>query len=66
MQQAASSLMMIAINAMLIRFGTEFHVGLFGIVQRIAMFMLATSCWDSAKECNRLLAITLVVFITRA
>lgn len=40
MQQAASSLMMIAINAMLIRFGTEFHVGLFGIVQRIAMFML--------------------------
>lgn len=40
MQQAAGSLMMISINAMLIRFGSEFHVGLFGIVQRISMFML--------------------------
>lgn len=40
MQQAAGSLMMISINVMLIRFGSEFHVGLFGIVQRISMFML--------------------------
>ncbi|MCT8137162.1 MATE family efflux transporter [Anaerobacillus sp. CMMVII] len=40
MQQAAGGIMFIAINAMLIRFGSEFHVGLFGIVQRISMFML--------------------------
>ncbi|OIJ12559.1 MATE family efflux transporter [Anaerobacillus alkalilacustris] len=40
MQQAAGSIMMISINAMLIRFGTEFHVGLFGIIQRISMLML--------------------------
>lgn len=40
MQQAAGGIMFISINAMLIRFGSEFHVGLFGIVQRISMFML--------------------------
>ncbi|MEB1807289.1 MAG: MATE family efflux transporter [Bacillaceae bacterium] len=36
-QQAAGSVMMIAINAMLIRFGGEFYVGVFGIIQRIIM-----------------------------
>ncbi|WP_096201713.1 MATE family efflux transporter [Bacillus sp. FJAT-45350] len=36
-QQATGSLMMIAINAMLIRFGTDFYVGVFGIIQRIIM-----------------------------
>ncbi|MFV8828864.1 MATE family efflux transporter [Alkalihalobacterium sp. APHAB7] len=36
-QQAAGSLMMISINAMLIRFGGEFYVGVFGIIQRIIM-----------------------------
>ncbi|WNF36213.1 MATE family efflux transporter [Bacillaceae bacterium IKA-2] len=40
MQQVAGSVMVIAINAMLIRFGSEFHVGLFGIIQRLSMFML--------------------------
>ncbi|QOY38331.1 MATE family efflux transporter [Anaerobacillus isosaccharinicus] len=40
MQQAAGGIMVISINAMLLRFGSEFHVGLFGIVQRISMFML--------------------------
>lgn len=39
MQQAAGSLMVISINSMLIRFGSEFYVGVFGIVQRISMFM---------------------------
>jgi putative MATE family efflux protein len=37
-QQAAGSVMMIAINTMLIRFGGELHVGVFGIIQRIIMF----------------------------
>lgn len=40
MQQAAGSLMVISINTMLIRYGSEFYVGVFGIVQRISMFML--------------------------
>ena len=40
MQQAAGGIMFVSINTMLIRFGSEFHVGLFGIVQRISMFML--------------------------
>ena len=39
-RQVAGSVMMIAINAMLIRFGSEFHVGVFGIVQRVLMFTL--------------------------
>ncbi|MBP3950356.1 MATE family efflux transporter [Bacillus suaedae] len=39
-QQAAGSLMMIAINSMLITFGNDFHVGVFGIIQRIIMFTL--------------------------
>ncbi|UCZ53632.1 MATE family efflux transporter [Bacillus shivajii] len=39
-RQIAGSVMMIAINAMLIRFGSEFYVGVFGIVQRVAMFTL--------------------------
>ncbi|RNA66365.1 MATE family efflux transporter [Alteribacter keqinensis] len=39
-RQVAGSVMMIAINAMLLRFGTDFHVGVFGIVQRVAMFTL--------------------------
>ncbi|WP_096186736.1 MATE family efflux transporter [Evansella halocellulosilytica] len=39
-RQIAGSVMMIAINAMLIRFGGEFYVGVFGIVQRVAMFTL--------------------------
>ncbi|GAE34255.1 MATE family efflux transporter [Halalkalibacter akibai] len=37
-QQAAGSIMMIAINTMLIRFGGDLHVGVFGIIQRIIMF----------------------------
>lgn len=37
-QQAAGSVMMIAINTMLIRFGGDMHVGIFGIIQRIIMF----------------------------
>lgn len=37
-QQAAGSLMMIAINAMLIQHGSEMYVGIFGIIQRILMF----------------------------
>lgn len=40
MQQAAGSLMVVSINTMLIRYGSEFYVGIFGIVQRISMFML--------------------------
>ncbi|ADU28576.1 MATE family efflux transporter [Evansella cellulosilytica] len=39
-RQVAGSVMMIAINAMLIQFGSEFHVGVFGIVQRVLMFTL--------------------------
>ncbi|GIN08387.1 MATE family efflux transporter [Shouchella clausii] len=37
-QQASGSLMMIAINAMLIQHGSDMHVGVFGIIQRIMMF----------------------------
>lgn len=37
-QQASGSLMMIAINAMLIQHGSDIHVGVFGIIQRIMMF----------------------------
>ena len=37
-QQAAGSVMMIAINTMLIRFGGDMQVGVFGIIQRIIMF----------------------------
>lgn len=37
-QQAAGSVMMIAINSMLIKYGSEFYVGIFGIIQRIVMF----------------------------
>ncbi|WP_096438379.1 MATE family efflux transporter [Alteribacter populi] len=39
-RQVAGSVMMVAINAMLLRFGGDFHVGVFGIVQRVAMFTL--------------------------
>ncbi|TMW70131.1 MATE family efflux transporter [Alteribacter natronophilus] len=39
-RQVAGSVMMIAINAMLLRFGGDFYVGVFGIVQRVAMFTL--------------------------
>ncbi|SES36840.1 MATE family efflux transporter [Salipaludibacillus aurantiacus] len=39
-RQVAGSVMMVAINAMLISHGGEFYVGVFGIVQRIAMFAL--------------------------
>ncbi|WP_078592724.1 MATE family efflux transporter [Evansella clarkii] len=39
-RQVAGSVMMIAINTMLIRFGSEFYVGVFGIVQRVLMFTL--------------------------
>lgn len=39
-QQAAGSVMMIALNTMLIRFGSDFYVGVFGIVQRIIMFTM--------------------------
>ncbi|MGM8215628.1 MATE family efflux transporter [Bacillaceae bacterium W0354] len=37
-QQAAGSIMMIAINSMLIKYGSEFYVGIYGIIQRIVMF----------------------------
>ncbi|KHF40418.1 MATE family efflux transporter [Halalkalibacter okhensis] len=37
-QTAAGSVMMIAINTMLIRFGGDLYVGIFGIIQRIIMF----------------------------
>ncbi len=36
-QQASVSIMVIVINTMLIRFGSEFYVGVFGIIQRIIM-----------------------------
>ncbi|MBU8906651.1 MATE family efflux transporter [Desertibacillus haloalkaliphilus] len=39
-RQVGGSVMMVAINVMLIRFGGEFYVGVFGIIQRIAMFAL--------------------------
>ncbi|QKS70153.1 MATE family efflux transporter [Paenalkalicoccus suaedae] len=39
-RQVSASVMMIAINAMLIRYGGEFYVGVFGIVQRVMMFTL--------------------------
>ncbi|MBU9712841.1 MATE family efflux transporter [Evansella tamaricis] len=39
-RQVSGSIMMIAINTMLIKFGSEFHVGVFGMVQRVAMFAL--------------------------
>ncbi|MFC5712905.1 MATE family efflux transporter [Thalassorhabdus alkalitolerans] len=39
-RQSSGSVMMIAINTMLIRYGGEFYVSVFGIVQRIAMFTL--------------------------
>ncbi|WP_156289373.1 MATE family efflux transporter [Oceanobacillus salinisoli] len=39
-QQAASSIMMIAINTMLIQFGSEFYVGIYGLIQRIIMFTI--------------------------
>ncbi|SDO33151.1 MATE family efflux transporter [Alkalicoccus daliensis] len=39
-RQVAGSVMMVAINAMLIQYGGEFYVGVFGIVQRIAMITL--------------------------
>ncbi|MDG5787997.1 MATE family efflux transporter [Evansella sp. AB-P1] len=39
-RQVAGSVMMIAINAMLIQYGGEFYVGVFGIVQRVLMFTL--------------------------
>ncbi|TES52864.1 MATE family efflux transporter [Halalkalibacterium halodurans] len=39
-QQSSASLMMIAINSMLLRFGSDFYVGVFGLVQRIMMFVM--------------------------
>jgi putative MATE family efflux protein len=39
-RQVAGSVMMVAINAMLIQYGGEFYVGVFGIVQRVAMITL--------------------------
>ncbi|WP_280771352.1 MATE family efflux transporter [Salipaludibacillus daqingensis] len=39
-RQVAGSVMMVAINAMLILHGGEFYVGVFGIVQRVSMFAL--------------------------
>ncbi|MBC5637970.1 MATE family efflux transporter [Ornithinibacillus sp. BX22] len=39
-QQAAGSIMMIAINSMLIQFGSEFYVGIYGLIQRILMFTI--------------------------
>ncbi|MCA1023925.1 MATE family efflux transporter [Halobacillus halophilus] len=39
-RQVAGSAMMIAINLMLIKFGGEFEVGVFGIVQKLAMFTI--------------------------
>ncbi|MED1601436.1 MATE family efflux transporter [Alkalihalophilus marmarensis] len=37
-QQASGSIMMIAINTMLIQYGSDLYVGIFGIIQRILMF----------------------------
>ncbi|WP_100372639.1 MATE family efflux transporter [Bacillus sp. FJAT-45037] len=37
-QQASGSIMMIAINSMLIQFGSDLYVAIFGIIQRIIMF----------------------------
>lgn len=37
-QQAAGSIMLIAINSMLIKYGSEFYVGIYGIIQRLVMF----------------------------
>ncbi|MDV2683394.1 MATE family efflux transporter [Alkalihalophilus lindianensis] len=37
-QQASGSIMMIAINTMLIQYGSDLYVGVFGIIQRILMF----------------------------
>jgi len=39
-RQVSGSGMMIAINFMLIKFGGEFEVGVFGIVQKLAMFTI--------------------------
>ncbi|TGB01851.1 MATE family efflux transporter [Halobacillus salinus] len=39
-RQVSGSGMMIAINLMLIKFGGEFEVGVFGIVQKLAMFTI--------------------------
>ncbi|KGX93779.1 multidrug transporter MatE [Pontibacillus halophilus JSM 076056 = DSM 19796] len=39
-RQVGGSAMMIAINAMLIRFGGQFEVGVFGIVQKVTMFTI--------------------------
>ncbi|MGV2622595.1 UNVERIFIED_CONTAM: MATE family efflux transporter [Halobacillus marinus] len=39
-RQVAGSAMMIAINLMLIKFGSEFEVGVFGIVQKLTMFTI--------------------------
>jgi putative MATE family efflux protein len=39
-RQVAGSVMMVAINSMLIIHGSEFYVGVFGIVQRVSMFAL--------------------------
>lgn len=39
-RQVAGSVMMVSINAMLITYGGEFYVGVFGIVQRASMFAL--------------------------
>ncbi|MBR7553071.1 MATE family efflux transporter [Allobacillus sp. GCM10007491] len=38
-QQSAGSILVIAVNAMLIEYGTEFYVGIYGIIQRIVMIM---------------------------
>ncbi|KGX87225.1 MATE family efflux transporter [Pontibacillus litoralis] len=39
-RQVGGSAMMVAINAMLIKFGGEFEVGVFGIVQKLSMFAI--------------------------
>ncbi|RWZ52274.1 MATE family efflux transporter [Halobacillus fulvus] len=39
-RQVAGSAMIVAINLMLIKFGSEFDVGVFGIVQKLAMFTI--------------------------
>jgi len=39
-RQVSGSVMMVAINAMLITHGGEFYVGVFGIIQRASMFTL--------------------------
>ncbi|MFC0524243.1 MATE family efflux transporter [Pontibacillus salicampi] len=39
-RQVGGSAMMVAINAMLIRYGGEFEVGVFGIVQKVSMFAI--------------------------